>query len=798
MAYITYTPSVTGNTSKWTLSAWVKRAHPMSEQCIILRAGEGAVRFDGGADDTLRIFYDYPAGSHNTKAVYLDTNTYYHVVAVVDTTASNATDRMRMYVNGELAEVDTNYDYYVVPQNRTSTTGINVANIVHGIGVASAGGNEPFRGNMCDMCFVDGQALAPSVFASTKYNRWKPKHPNAIIASVNSGSGGFGTNGFFLPLSDSSDVTNNLAGTSLTFTLTGWSSGDTTQDSATNVFATHNLYNTETDGVIGSNGVTVDSTNNAVANLGVNTGKWYAEFKKETGYNSDHFGVHNMAAGWNVQGWITGDTLFWRNDGRRQYDGSELNIGTTYGNGDIISIMLDCDNRTCTMWKNGAVDASFNALALNNELTNALDNGEYLTYINRPNSSCISTSNFGQGTFVSSNGGNGYSDDNGYGKFQYQPPSGYLALCTQNIGSTHTYLETPDSNFRIRSWEGTTANGHTINYGIPVDFVMIKSYSGGEAHHWRCYDSVRANLPGASNGSAALYPNQNVVEDNYNDDPHVSFSSTGFTMNANPNGSNAHNGINKIGTNYVGYGWSTGQASNSTNTTGSVTTTLRANQDAGFSIVSFTHPGVTCTMGHGLDRAPDFMLVKARNQGHNWDVYHKSVGPTARIRLNTESAPETRYEPWNNTAPSNSVFTMGPWYAANSTAMAYCWAETPGYSKFGSYQGTASKTDAPFVYCGFKPAMVIVRAVGTSATHTNWSVYDRHRTPGTKIDNRIELDTTYFQGGDGRTIDDDIRIFSNGFSLTTANWYETNTTISSPYIYMAFSEEAITKTLGAE
>ena len=202
-------------------------------------------------------------------------------------------------------------------------------------------------------------------------------------------------------------------------------------------------------------------------------------------------------------------------------------------------------------------------------------------------------------------------------------------------------------------------------------------------------------------------------------------------------------------------------------------------------------------MGHGLNAAPDFMIVKGRTQSYNWDVYHKSIGPTARIRLNEAIAPEVRSEPWNNTAPTDSVFTMGPWYTAGTNTIAYCWSEVPGYSKFGTYLGTGSAANAPFVYCGFKPAMVIVKAIGsTQDTNTNWAIYDSYRNPGTVIDNRIEWDTVNFVGGDGRNANDDIRIFSNGFSLTTANWYETNTPVSNPYIYMAFSEEAITKTLG--
>lgn len=144
---------------------------------------------------------------------------------------------------------------------------------------------------------------------------------------------------------------------------------------------------------------------------------------------------------------------------------------------------------------------------------------------------------------------------------------------------------------------------------------------------------------------------------------------------------------------------------------------------------------------------------------------------------------------------------MGPWYAANTNSIAYCWAETPGFTKFGKYNPTDSESAAPFIYCGFKPALVIVKAIGASDSgggNTNWALWDRERTPGTLIDNRLEMDTSNFQGGDGRTAGDDIRMFSNGFSITTEAWWESNYSGAGPYIYAAFSEEAITKTLGAE
>jgi hypothetical protein len=116
--------------------------------------------------------------------------------------------------------------------------------------------------------------------------------------------------------------------------------------------------------------------------------------------------------------------------------------------------------------------------------------------------------------------------------------------------------------------------------------------------------------------------------------------------------------------------------------------------------------------------APDVVIAKFRGTSGNWSIYHKSLGPTKRLIFTTSASELTSSGWWNNTAPTSTVFSLGSSLVASTTQIAYCFAEVEGYSKFGSYTGNGS-TDGPFVYCGFRPAFVMIKK--TSATG-NWII----------------------------------------------------------------------------
>jgi len=222
-----------------------------------------------------------------------------------------------------------------------------------------------------------------------------------------------------------------------------------------------------------------------------------------------------------------------------------------------------------------------------------------------------------------------------------------------------------------------------------------------------------------------------------------------------------------------------------TNTAGSITSTVSANTTSGFSVVTYTGTGSAgATVGHGLGSAPKMIIVKSRSAAGSWVVYHASLGATKGMFLNLTDAAYTATTYWNDTAPSSSVFTLGTRTESNnngSTYVAYCFAEVQGFSKFGSYTGNGT-SDGPFVYCGFRPAYIMMRA-SNHPNPVNWFVYDSVR--GTyNLDQKILIPNS-----SGAEIDDaqyGIDLLSNGFKVRNINPNCNSNAIN--YIFAAFAE----------
>ena len=173
--------------------------------------------------------------------------------------------------------------------------------------------------------------------------------------------------------------------------------------------------------------------------------------------------------------------------------------------------------------------------------------------------------------------------------------------------------------------------------------------------------------------------------------------------------------LNTPGATYTAYGW-------------------KRNALAGFDIVTHTGTGVAKTVPHSLGVEPVFIISKNRNALSNWQCYHKHLpgGATQYIPLNTVDAATIGSTVWNNTEPTASVFSVGTATAVNGSGndiIVYLFAEIPGFSRFGSYTGTAG-VNGPFVWCGFKPRFVLTKkASGTS----DWLIWDSSRGPTNPI-----------------------------------------------------------------
>jgi len=258
----------------------------------------------------------------------------------------------------------------------------------------------------------------------------------------------------------------------------------------------------------------------------------------------------------------------------------------------------------------------------------------------------------------------------------------------------------------------------------------------------------------------------------------TSFNSNGFTVGTNTDGYN----VNANTQTYIGWQWKANGAG-STNTAGSITSTVSANTSAGFSIVTYTGTGANATVGHGLGVAPSMVIYKRRSASDGWAVYFSSIGATNNLVLQSTAAQQANGNVyWNSTAPTSTVFTAGTDSAVNAstaTYVAYCFAQIAGYSAFGSYTGNGS-SDGPFIFTGFRPRFVMFKG---SSIASNWCMLDSSR-------NTYNLTDATLQANDSAaelTNLSDVDFLSNGIKIRDVVTNDTNVS-GETYIYMAFAE----------
>jgi hypothetical protein len=257
----------------------------------------------------------------------------------------------------------------------------------------------------------------------------------------------------------------------------------------------------------------------------------------------------------------------------------------------------------------------------------------------------------------------------------------------------YTTITDPSAYFHTQLYTGNATDGVNItndaNAGnFKPDWIWIKNRTGGADWH-DLTDSTRGVTKSLfSNTTSAESTQTGAVQ---------AFLTDGFTIGDNTQ-------VNRNANNYAAWQWKANGATTTSNTDGSITSTVQANTTAGFSIVTYTGTGSTATVGHGLGAVPKMIIVKRRSGNADWRVYHESLNNTHVIYLNTTQASETGSDVWNNTSPTSSVFTVntnGGVNASSATYVAYCFAEKQGYSKFGGYTGNGN-SNGPFVYTGFK------------------------------------------------------------------------------------------------
>jgi hypothetical protein len=494
------------------------------------------------------------------------------------------------------------------------------------------------------------------------------------------------------------------------FFSSGLATTDQMLDTPTDNFCTLNAVDKATQVVLADGNLQYGLSSNSYTavrgTFGVSSGKWYWEMSTVSGMglNTCYMGIANSAAVLQTSGPPPDGTVY----GYISYTGNKFNTSSiSYGdtwntNGRVIGIALDLDAGKIWWSRDGVWQASGDPAAGTNEAFSGIT-GTWHPYVIFNDFSPNLLFNFGQSAFT------------------YTPPTGFNTLSTANLatpsikdGSAHFQTTVYTGNGTAIGSGGLEVN-QSENSTFQPDFAWIKNRTTGGNEH-DLYDAVRG-------ATKVIFSSTTGAEATVSEGL-ASFDTDGFTV-----GNRGE--VNTSGNSMVAWQWKANGAGSS-NTDGTINTTATsANTTAGFSISTYTGNGTSgATIGHGLGLVPALVIVKRRDggSGYSWYVQHKDVGPTKALFLDSASAGATSANYWNNTAPTSSVFSVGNDTSLNAnsgTFLAYCFAEIPGYSSIGSYEGNSS-TDGPFIYTGFKPSFVLIKNVDAAE---EWWIQDDAREP---------------------------------------------------------------------
>ncbi|NBT76477.1 MAG: hypothetical protein EBT15_11040, partial [Betaproteobacteria bacterium] len=487
------------------------------------------------------------------------------------------------------------------------------------------------------------------------------------------------------------------------------------------------------------------STTQQSATLGMSSGKWYWEVTITASSASPTFavvGITTKQFGDSEYPGYTSTSWGYRgSDGQKWTNTSGSSYGASYTTNDVIGIAFDADAGTLTFYKNGTSQGTaYSSLAA----------GTYFPAIGDQSSSNTFTAatNFGQRPFA------------------YTAPSGYKALCTQNL-PTPTVVQ-GDDYFNTVLYSGTGSSQSITGVGFQPDFSWIKSRSAATDHG--LYDAVR--------GVQKQLESNNSDSETTESTGLTAFGSDGFTVGALAQ-------LNTSAATYAAWNWKANGAGSS-NTQGTITATVSANQTAGFSVLTYTGNGTSgATVGHGLGATPTFLIWRRRSYLENWGVFVSAVcayGQQLYLNFNTNLSTLGQQR---ITGLSSTLITFGTdnteINASGFTYVIYAFAPIPGYSAFGSYVGNAN-TDGPFVYTGFRPAFILLKS--SSGTATDWIILDDKRNTYNVASDILLPDTSAAEGTDQYSRTD---FLSNGFKARSGGTYGFNIS-GTTYIYAAFAE----------
>ena len=432
----------TGTGTKASFSCWLKQGKYMATGGYIgiqdfAATSSFSIYENGGNISFNALNSSGYVGRRVTNAKLRDPGAWTHIFALWDSTESVAADRMQLWVNGVLQTsllVDTD-----PPLDQVLDCLDNSVVTRQLLFSYSYGGGSYFDGYQAEMAFCDGQAYAPTDFGEFDEDSptiWKPKDISGLT---------FGDAGWHLDFGDSASMGADVSGNGNDMTtVTNIAAINQCVDTPTNNFATFNAIDNYWQGFTYSEGnMTVTTTgfiSPALSTMGLTAGKWYFEAKATDIHNIIGIQGTQITATGQYLGNYANDWGYYGSNGNSYNNGSSTSYGDTYTTSDIIGVAVDLDNNKLyfsktNVWQNSGVPTSgaTGTGALSIGAASATTPGYYLAGItSNTGSASTNNGNFGNPPYANSSD---EADENGYGKFEYAPPSGYLAICTKNLGS---------------------------------------------------------------------------------------------------------------------------------------------------------------------------------------------------------------------------------------------------------------------------------------------------------------------------------------------------------------------------
>jgi hypothetical protein len=312
-----------------------------------------------------------------------------------------------------------------------------------------------------------------------------------------------------------------------------------------------------------------------------------------------------------------------------------------------------------------------------------------------------------------------------------------------------------------------TGNGSTqtiSGLGFDPDLIYIKN---------RTQSGRSPNMTDTVRGATKLLLTDDTDAETTDVNDVSAFTTGGFSVGSNPR-------VNGSTDAMVAWCWDAG-SSTVTNTDGSISSQVRANASAGFSVVAYTGTGANATVGHGLGVAPKLFICKRRDSTGQWVVFTTAIdGSLDFLYLEKTDA---KVDDSSLALPTATVFSLGSGANSNpsgGTMVAYCFAPVAGYSSMSSFVANAN-SDGPFVYLSFRPKFLLLKNTTRSGP---WMLLDSSRDSYNVASNFLEANDADAEASTQPRID----FLSNGFKVRAGSGFTPNDVSGDVYVYAAWAE----------